>query len=255
MRTFNQGTNIVSMFKNRRILFVLILGVCLSLVAASCNDSEETSGDSFGDFLVAAEAAAESGNLSLDDFPTGWTREIGEEDEDVDDDLDLNLSEKCEILDADTVPGEVAASESDDFSGPDDQTVSTTTTVVTSTSAAKNAIDDFTEAFALQVCKDELEAGFIKAFRDDEGIAVDVSVKDVSFPQLGDSSGAYRVNIALTDFDVELVFDLAVIQQDRMLGIVSFMSPINTNPDADEESDLAKKYAEKLKAAEATLPD
>lgn len=248
-------SNIRFMFTGRLIFTVFMIGVSLSLMAASCTGDDDDNGneDTFAEFLVVAESAAESANLSLDDFPTGWTSSKNSEDDD--EEVNLDLSEECQILDADTVPGEVTEAESDDFTGPDEQTVSSSTTVVTSAAAGKNAIDDFIDAFALQKCKDELEAGFIKLFKEDEGIDVEVSVKDVSFPNLGDSSSAYRIDISVPGFDVEMTFDLVVIQEERMLGMASFTSPINIKPDADEESDLARKFADKLKTAEATLPN
>tara|TARA_B100001964_G_scaffold340_1_gene396 strand:+ start:119 stop:451 length:333 start_codon:yes stop_codon:yes gene_type:complete len=107
-------------------------------MAIACTDSEddeEMDSDTFAEFLVAAESAAKAANLSLSDFPTGWTSEAASDEDE--DDSDLDLSEDCQILDSDTVPGEVFEADSDDFTGPDGQSVSSSATVLTSSSAAE----------------------------------------------------------------------------------------------------------------------
>ncbi len=235
---------------------MLMLGVCLSLMAVACTDSEdseEVDRDTFGEFLVAAETAAKSANLSLDDFPTGWTSEKASEDDE--DDTDLGLSEECQILDSDNFPGEVFEADSDDFTGPDGQTVSSSATVLTSYSAAENAIEEFLKASSLQECKTELAEAFVTMFQEDQGINAEVSLKDVSFPKIGESSAAYRLLTVVPDFDLELILDLVVVQQGKMLGTLTFTSAVNIKPDADEEADLGEKFSAKITAAEATLPD
>jgi len=147
IRTFNLENNIVLMFKSRRILFVLMLVVCLSLMAFAWTDSEDDEdmdSDTFAKFLVAAETAATAVNLSLSDFPIGWTS--GAASEEDEDDSDLDLSEDCRILDLDTVPGEVFEADSDDFTGPDGQSVSSSATVLISSYATENAIEAFLKA-------------------------------------------------------------------------------------------------------------
>jgi len=92
-------------------------------------------------------------------------------------------------------------------------------------------------------------------FRDDEGIDAEVSLKDVSFPKIGEPPAAYRLLTAVPDFDVEITLDLVVVQQGKMLGTLTFTSAINERLDADEEADLGEKFSAKIKAAEESLPD
>ena len=81
-------------------------------------------------------------------------------------------------------------------------------------------------------------------FRDDEGIDAVVSLKDVSFPKIGESSTVYRLLTAVPDFDVEITLVLVVVQQGKMLGTSTFTSAINERPYAGE-ADLGDKFSAK----------
>lgn len=211
------------------------------------------------EFSAAAQEAAELAVLTLDDFPPGWTREPAEDDG-ADDETDLKLSEECEILNQDSFPGEIASAESDDFTGPDDQEVSSGAAVFLTEDAAQDALDEFESA--IQRCRSELRDEFERLAREgfEEGAggvvelsALDASLSDLSFP-LGKSSAAFRVTVAgsVGELTFELSADFVIFREGKMLGGFIFLAL--GRPGIEEEQRLAELTAGKLEQANASLP-
>jgi len=230
---------------------VLILVTAFTLIAMACGGGSNGDDDaeSFQVFLEASQEAAESAMLTLEDFPPGWTSSPAEPD----DDFSLDLSDECAVLDAETYPGEVSAVESDDFTGPDDQEVSSNATVLTSKEAAASALKTFTRALALESCRGEVVEAFEEELSFDVGADVQVSLEDLSFPTLGDSSDSFRIKVEAVG--QSLVFDVTMIQKGNMLGAFFYIPGINSNPDIAEEAEFAELFSAKLEAAEETIPD
>ena len=95
--------------------------------------------------------------------------------------------------------------------------------------------------------------------KDIDELEVNVSVRALSFPNLGVSSSAYRmlVQSRLGTDPAETILDFLLIQEGRMIGGFgySLTYPAYDKPDGDEEQELARVLVAKLKKAEAALPD
>ena len=184
-------------------ILILVLLLAVGLLATACAKATE------------APKAAESAVLYLNDFYPGWTSSPPEEVE------DQGLSEECKRHDA---PGKVTKAESDQFTGPDDQVVSSAATVFLSKEASQAALN------------------------------ATVTVLDLSFPGLGESSRAWRTVIELQTTPRQTrVSDSVNIVIGRIGG--TFVYSSTGTPDADEELELATLFAGKLKKAEETLAD
>lgn len=241
-----------------RGVLVIIPVVAASLWMACDGGGGGISGEVSEDFEAAAQAAAESAVLTLDDLPPGWTRLPSDEE----DETDLELSEQCEILEQDELPEEIASVDSDDFSGPEDQEVSSGVSVFPSEDVAQNALDEFNDA--LDRCSDELvekfESLFVEGFVEGGGDPDDiqelnVSLDDLSFPDLGESSRAYRVRLEGVAEDVffDFAFDIVIVREGRMAGGMFYLAAGGS--DIDDEVELANIVADKLSEADASLPD
>lgn len=253
---------------NSRALWAIALTL-VTLLLAAC-ESDDTVPDAtaaptptFEEFLEVAHEVAESATLSLDDFPPGWTS--SERD---DSDFDIELSEECDFLNSEFSPGAVSGAESDVFTGPEDQEVRSDVTVYASSGAAQYALNTFNEA--LGRCKEEITDAFQKIFIDSvtrtlrerqapvavtEGVGdlLKLTISDLSFSDLGESSKAFRIAMEIEVLEVEIVLDFVSIIQGEITG--SFGYTFSGESNIDEELELARLFAEKLKTAEAKLPE
>ena len=204
---------------------------------------------------VTAEEAANSAVLKLSDMPSGWTKDAPDDDGD-----DLSLSADCEILNADYPPGGLADAESADFEGPEGQVVSSSASAFPSEDAAQEALDTFTGA--LSRCRDEFVSAFESFLQEPSELSsgdpnvpqeIDISLQDLAFPELGDSSSAYRLEVMMTVEEVSFIFagDIVFIRAGRMVGGFSYFTFGTAN--SLEEEVLAETVANKLAEASASL--
>lgn len=254
-------------------LLTLIAGLLLlsAIGFAACGDDggaptstpTATPGEPSDEFIEAAEDAAGDSVLTIDDFPPGWTAtptEDGEEDE------ALALGPECEALvgDLEESPGGVASANSDEFTGPNDEEVSSGAAVFVSEDAAQDAVDAINEA--VDGCREDFEDALLEVFRatleedpsiDDEtleSIEVSVSFQDLSIADLGDSTSAYRLNITVEAGSemIEPVGDIVLLRVGRMAGGLFYFTIEES--DIDEETALARTIVSRMQAANRVLP-
>lgn len=241
------------------LLGALCLGLIIAAIAACGGDGGGLApGEVSTEFRAAAREAAEAALLTLDDLPPGWTSAPPEEEETS----ELQLSEECNrFFEQEQLAGEVASADSDDFTGPDDQEVSSGATIFVTEAAAQDALDFVAEG--LSRCRDELIEAFETLFQESaqaEGVAdvvgdFQVSFGEISFPPLGDSSVAYRIAVDVRALGLPLAFtgDIIGIRQGRTVGGLFYFAIGRL--DTEEEQQLAQIVADKLEGANASLPD
>ncbi len=199
---------------------------------------------------AAAEAAAQDALLTGDDLPSGWNSSPHTE-------ADLQgLTGDCQSLNTtNPFPGDVANGNSDDFIGPDDQTVSSSAAVFASAAAAKDAMDGFTSTFS--TCRQQLTDAFDAMFKSqfEQGAQspnIQTSFEPLSLPQQDEETSGYRLTltVSLGGVTFQPTIDFALIRQGKMLGGFFYLA---IQPNQDEEETLLAKVGDKLKAAEAAL--
>lgn len=258
----------------RLLLTIAAALVALTLIAAACGDddgatpqptaTEIPSGTPSASFVAAAQQAADSSLLLLDDLPPGWT---GTPPEDSDDDEQLVLGPECEGLlgDLEDSPGGVASAQSDDFSGPNDEDVSSGAAVFATEEAAQDAIDTINEA--VDGCRDDFEQALLDVFRasleedptiDQEtldSIEVAVSFVDLSFAELGDTTDAFRLDITVEaeGETIRPIGDIVLLRAGRIAGGLFYFA--TEAPDIAAETSLAETIVSRMEAANGMLPD
>ena len=209
------------------ILLLLLAGGLLAIACGSASPAQE---------------AAESAVLRMNDFPPGWTSSSYEEPEDV------GFSESCKRRES---QGKVSKANSDQFTGPNDQVVSTAATVFLSEEASQDALNANVERASR--CRAEMQAAFTKLFSD-QGVDSTVAIEDLSFPNLGDSSTAVRIVVELQTNPPHMsVSDTVNLVTGKMAG--TFVYTSTGTPDHDEVLALAAAFASKLNVAKETLPE
>lgn len=205
---------------------------------------------------MTPEEVATSAVLTLDDLPSGWTVELPDEDE-GDDEFDYEFSPECAIFAMDDHPDELASADSDEFTGPDGQQVSSDASVFASGDVANGALQEYISA--TELCHDELVAAYQTAFDegvqesggDIESVEVALSFEEIAFAKLGQSSVAYRlVGEGTTEgVSFQFIIDSIIVRSGRMVGGVTYTT--FAQPDLQEEQFLAEILAGKLEGADA----
>lgn len=234
-----------------------LIGVAALVSACSNGDSnpDPNTSDVSAEFEAAAQTTAVGSLLTLADFPEGWTRTPSDPNE-----PDLGLAGDCAVLEADGLPGDVAHAESDDFTGPDDQQVTTGTSIFADATGGEQAFDAYASTFS--ACADELTAKFEQALRDEfavQGIAPElisdltVSVNPMNVPVGADDSMAYRLlaSVTVQGQPMQFAYDVSVVRQGKVLGYLSYYT--QGEPSAAEETSLAQALATKLRGGNAQL--
>jgi hypothetical protein len=254
------------MLLRRSLLWSILLaaGAAASIMAACSGGDDADSNVVSDEFRAAAPAAAESSLLTIENLPAGWS---GTQAENGGDDSDLELGPECDVLLAnlDAVPGEIASAESDDFTGPDGQQVSSGAAVFATEAAAQDAVDAINDA--VDSCRADFEDALLEFFRvsleedpdiDQEAldeIDVEVLFEDLSFADVGDSVSAYRLNIDVTVADerLEPTADIVLLRQGRLTGGLFFFA-LDLPSIANEEA-LAITIVSQMQEADEGLPD
>jgi hypothetical protein len=209
---------------------------------------------------VTAQEAAESAVLTLDDLPSGWTvAPPGDDGGDASVGDDFVYSGECDTLNEDEFPGEIASAESADFEGAQSQEVSSTASVFSDEAVAQEAFAELDSAFSL--CRDQFVAAFEQGLlgegdqRDFDASQLEVSLEDLAFPEMGDSTTAYRLagSMNLEGLLFEFTVDFVFMRAGRMAGGFSYMTFGDVN--SIEEEVLAEITAEKMAAANASLTE
>ncbi len=204
---------------------------------------------------MTPDEVARSAVLTLDDLPSGWTTKLPDEDEE--DEFDYEFSPECAIFAMDDHPDELASADSDDFTGPDGQELSSDASVFASGDVADGALQEYISA--TELCRDELVSAFHTAFAegvqesggDIESVEIAMSFEEIPFPELGQSSVAYRlVGEGTTEgVSFQFIIDSIIVRSGRMVGGVTYTT--FAQPDLQEEQFLAEILAGKLEGADA----
>jgi hypothetical protein len=238
---------------------ILKATTALALALASAALVACDSGGASDPELAAANAALEAAVLTLDDFPEGWTADPADPD---DGGSNLDLSEDCQILNRDSLPNEIATRDSDDFTGPESQGVTSGVTVFPTAGDAAAALSAVTDAYA--TCEDELLPEFEEQFRSgfDEGAGdsgaeladITVDLQEVPFTTDADATAAFRISYGGTAAGTpfEGAVDFVILQEERLVGGLVFFASAG-DPDAAEEQQVAAVQLAKLREGNVGL--
>jgi hypothetical protein len=143
--------------------------------------------------------------------------------------------------------------------GPDEQQAASSATVFDAPESAAAAVDgansliagcsDDIEGAARRLIDEALESGEI------DGLFTDVNVDfgERSFPLVGESTHAYRLNASVSALVTlfELKVDVIVFRRGPIIGVLTYA----TNEDkSDEVEAVARRLEAKMAAAAGTLP-
>jgi len=208
---------------------------------------------------VQEEQAAESAILTIGDLPAGWA--ASPPDDDKDEDPGFQFSDRCAMLDGDPLPGEIAEAESDDLSGPLRQKVNSEASVFSNDEMAGDAFARRTNVWS--ACTEEMESAFTEVLQRSlqmDGVTVGADELGVVFergtaPDVGEESAMFRLTAIFPRNDQLMAFGVDFISYHHgrvVTGLVytSFGAP----PDPEDELQLARLAANKLRAADSALP-
>lgn len=224
-------------------LIVAFLVVLVGILAACGGGSDGEDADG-GD----EAALAESMLLTVDDFPSGWSEDTSD-DEDEDHPFD-----RCE---AEGDPeGLTGRAESEDFSEGGAAEISEYVAVFATADQASDAVaagfDDERKGCIVEV----IEAGELD---EDDVQNTDASISDLSFPSKGDESFAVRMEIhAETDEDdieADVFLDVVYVSYDRVVFWIvaaDVLSPFNIDELEGVVDDALAKVRAQIGAADAS---
>lgn len=159
----------------------------------------------------------------------------------------------------------MASADSDDFSGPDDEEVSSGAAVFASVEAAQEAVDAINGA--VDTCRTDFEKALLDFFRSSleedadidpdlrDEITVEVSFVDLAFAEFGDATNAYRIDIRVTVDDeiLEPTADIVLMRQGRLTAGLFYFAL--ERPPIEREEALARVIITRMRAADLGLPD
>jgi len=209
-----------------------------------------------------AKAAAQTAQLTIGDFPTGWVRRSPEPEEST---FGPGLPAECQVfVEQEKFPGTVVELESDEFVSPDDETVSSSSTVyedVEVGEAAFAAIRQF-----IDDCRQPLKDALTQVFRDTlkeqaeaENSTLQLNLTEfnfdlMSFPEYGDESMAFRMGGKIESSVVS--FDFAIDFIGTRVGNVDTgitYEALGRSPNADFEQQLMSTLEQRATQAAASL--
>jgi hypothetical protein len=199
--------------------------------------------------VTADRAAAEAAVLKLADMPSGWTSSPVEDD--ASDNLNKRLADCLGVTVSELNAKSPASVDSPDFSDPDDnQTVSNTVAFLGDVGAVTRRLDllsgpkvpaCFSEAVTSEI-NDRIEHPESPADTLPKGSKIgDATVAEMSFPNLGDRTVAYRVTVPITvsGLSIKLHLDTVAVGKGRAGVSLQFQGVGAPFPTED-----AQKYAQ-----------
>jgi len=229
------------------------------LFAGACKANGLNGLEGVGDSrdTILAQQAAKLAVLIKADLPIGWTGLPPEADPDI----GFEFSEACALFNAETVfPDSVATQESNEFTGPLGQQVSSDAEIFKNDEAAVAAFDEVSAAISR--CRDELLPAFEMAYRQgfEQGggdlttLQLTVTFEELDYAVLGDGTYAYRLagNGSSAAGPITFTVDFVTVRVSRIVGGLVYAS--FGAPDMLEQQTIADKIANKLTLANGTLP-
>jgi hypothetical protein len=234
---------------------ILVLGfAAITTAGGLCGsgDSKTSTPLSDGEFLFAAQAAANQSLLTLDDLPSGWGAERP-------DDLTFRaeyFSAGCAILAEDNwLPG-VTDAETDDFTNRA-RTIASDATVYRNNSGADDAIAEFEAVWSR--CNGELapaiERSLTEAIAEQGGTLEQLEVSVEEFDPGDAGKMAFRVTMAFSVAGTPYTFitDNVLVREGKLIGGVTYQTD-----EAGHESQrdaLVEIVADRMAEADSILPD
>lgn len=198
--------------------------------------------------------------LTLDDFPDGWTADPAPADGAGG---DLDLSEDCQVLNQNALANEVVTEDSESFTGPEDQGVTSGVTVFRSQSDAAAALAEIDTAYS--TCEGELLPEFERQYREafevpgDEAVEVTdiaLNLEEVPFATDAGGTASFRIGFsgAVAGVPFEADVHVVMLQEGKLLAGLNLFD-FEGQPDEADEHQIADTQLAKLRTANESLPD
>lgn len=243
-----------------KISLSLVAALVLPIAVIACDEGDD--GTPSADEIAAAEAAAETGLLKIEDFPSSWVAEpaSSEEEEGAEEDSYYRLTGECGILDDPDYkfPGQLADADSGRFTGPADQEATVRVIVFASTDSAEDAYDDVTRLY--RECRGQMEEGFADAMTSAIGggtpvpqVDINVSIRDFSIANDAPESSTMRASFDMTAFGrtVSGTMDMMALRVGQVIGQSLYFTLGAL--DAAEEEEIIDAFVERIEEADESL--
>jgi hypothetical protein len=226
---------------------VIGISACGSSSKTSSSPGSLTSSTSAKQNIAADTAAAQAASLKLSDFPPGWTSDPQSSDTGTGTDaIDNDLARCLGVEAADLASGPVDVN-SDDFSDPNGQNISSSEVDYQPTAKAQNAEFDLwsnpktPECLAKSITtliKDEIQHPTDSASTLPPGLTLgQATVQPMSFPTFGGKTVPYRITLSasVNDQSIDMYFDLVAAIKGRAVALVIFFGGDNPFPIDQEQ--------------------
>jgi len=203
-----------------KLISVMLIGVVL--VAATCSSDEKSEDDTtlLEQVDPLFKIRAENTLLTLADLPRNWTSEPYEEV-----DFSADFSDECKILDNDTDTDSSYTVNSEDFSGPNEDSVSNTIQIFSLCLEATAIMNDLT----MDRCLGELEEVFENRLKED-GIDARIRSSELTITGFGATSKGIRLTMTIP------LAGTIMVHHERMVSILTSAYPVGTSPDSDSNA-------------------
>jgi hypothetical protein len=161
----------------------------------------------------------------LADLPRNWTNEPYEEV-----DFSADFSDECKILDDDTDTDSSYTVNSDDFSGPNGDSVSNTIQIFSLYLEATAIMNDLD--LAMNRCLGELEEVFENCLEED-GIDARIRSSELTITGFGATSKGIRLTMTIP------LTGTIMVHHERMVSSQTYAYPVGTSPDSDSNALVA----------------
>jgi hypothetical protein len=231
---------------NTRWCISALIAVALASAAWGPCSSDEKTKLTDEEFLLAAQAAANSTVLTIGDMPAGWQVEVEEPDEDDEEEDTGEFTGECERFgqDEDIVwPGEVATADADSLNGPTHE-INTDASVFRDADVADQALTKFFDL--VERCRDQI----IAEVERDLAPGATYSFTFIEDLDVGNTARGIRVEFA--DAETQGTVDFLYIRQGRM--ILWFAHGGDERNEEERDTYLAL-LLEKARKADESLPN
>jgi hypothetical protein len=238
-----------------RLHHILLVAIAFAGITIACGGSDSNDSDaapaSTADFTPAALAAAASANLTLADFPLGWSAAAKEPDEDP----HFQPSEQCRLMSLPTdFPAAAAEARSQEFELTGDEDLYSTVGVY-ATDAAADLAQAALDAF-YRDCLEEYARLFTQyADTQDPAIKWNATFESEPAPDAGEWAVAQKMMLNFTrDDGVTGSFELhgVTLRQGRLLASLFYTE--TGSIDASFAASLLGRLTDHMAEAEKSLP-
>ncbi|MEO2140574.1 MAG: hypothetical protein ABGX63_00170 [bacterium] len=208
-----------------KLISVMLIGIVL--VAATCSSDEKSKDDTtlLEQVDPFFKTQAENTLLTLADLPRNW---ISEPYEVVG--FSADFSDECKILDDDTDTDSSYTVNSDDFSGPNGDSVSNTIQIFSLCLEATAIMNDLD--LAMDRCLGELEEVFENCLEED-GIDARIRYSELIITGFGATSKGIRLTMTIP------LVGTIMVHHERMVSSLTYAYPVGTSPDSDSNALVA----------------